>query len=438
MKKIFLYSSMISTILFVPAIAFANTANNLGTQINAGDTAFVLIATALVMIMTPGLALFYGGMVKKKNVLATIMQSFILLAIISIQWVLWGYSLSFGPDIHGIIGSLKWFGLEHVGFAPDPTYAPSIPHEAFMIFQMMFAVITPGLITGAFAERVKFKSYILFVILWATFVYDPIAHWVWGAGGWIHKLGALDFAGGTVVHISSAASALAAVIVIGKRHNYGKENTPPHNLTMTIIGASLLWFGWFGFNAGSALAANGIAVSAFVVTNVAAASATLGWLMAEWLRSGRPTMLGAASGAVSGLVAITPASGFVSPLSAIIIGFIAGILCYYAVSIKPKLGYDDTLDVVGIHGVGGTFGALVTGLFASIAINSAGANGLFYGNPKQLLIQFIAVIVTIVYGFIVTFIILKALHWILGLRVSQEEEIMGLDITQHGEEGYNI
>ncbi|MGB9736337.1 MAG: ammonium transporter [bacterium] len=425
-------------ILVIPALSHADATNTEPARLSAGDTAFVLIATALVMLMTPGLALFYGGMVKKKNVLATIMQSFILLAVISIQWVLWGYTLSFGPDIHGIIGSLKWFGLDHVGLSPDPVYAPTIPHEVFMIFQMMFAVITPGLITGAFAERMKFKTFLLFAVLWATLVYDPIAHWVWGDGGWIHKLGALDFAGGTVVHISSAISALAAVIVIGKRHNYGKEHTPPHNLTMTIIGASLLWFGWFGFNAGSALAANAIAGSAFVVTNIAAAGATLGWLFAEWIRSGKPTMLGAVSGAVAGLVAITPAAGYVGPISAIIIGFIAGILCYFAVTLKPKLGYDDALDVVGVHGVGGTFGALATGLFASITINAAGANGLFYGNPKQLLIQLIAVIVTIVYGFIVTFIILKVLDWAIGLRVSQEEEIMGLDITQHGEEGYNM
>ncbi len=437
MKKILSYALGLF-VLFLPVMAFADAGANTVQKINSGDTAFVLIATALVMLMTPGLALFYGGMVRKKNVLATIMQSFILLAVISIQWVLWGYSLAFGPDIHGIIGSLKWFGLNHVGFAPNPNYAPTIPHEVFMIFQMMFAVITPGLITGAFAERMKFKTFLVFIVLWATLVYDPIAHWVWGAGGWIHNLGALDFAGGTVVHISSAISALAAVLIIGKRHNYGKEHNPPHNLTMTVIGASLLWFGWFGFNAGSALSAGTLAGSAFVVTNIAAAAATLGWLAAEWKKSGRPTMLGAASGAVAGLVAITPASGYVGPIPAIIIGFFAGVLCYYAVSLKPKFGYDDALDVVGVHGVGGTFGALATGLFASVAINAGGANGLFYGNPKQLFVQLIAVVATIVYGFIVTFILLKILDATMGLRVTQEEEVMGLDITQHGEEGYNM
>lgn len=424
--------------LLTPAIACADATVNQTQKISAGDTSFVLIATALVMLMTPGLALFYGGMVRKKNVLATIMQSYILLAVISIQWVLWGYSLSFGPDIHGIIGNLKWFGLNHVGFAPNPDYAPTIPHQVFMIFQMMFAVITPGLITGAFAERMKFKTFLVFIVLWATLVYDPIAHWVWGAGGWIHQLGALDFAGGTVVHISSAISALAAVLIIGKRHNYGKEHNPPHNLTMTVIGASLLWFGWFGFNAGSALSAGALAGSAFVVTNIAAAAATLGWLFAEWRKSGKPTMLGAASGSVAGLVAITPASGYVGPLPAIVIGFVAGILCYYAVNLKPKFGYDDALDVVGVHGVGGTFGALATGLFASVAINAGGANGLFYGNAKLFFVQLIAVGATIVYGFIATYIILKVLEATMGLRVTQEEEVMGLDITQHGEEGYNM
>ncbi len=438
MKKYLIKTSLFFTAMLTPAIAFADNGAAATQKISAGDTAFVLVATALVMLMTPGLALFYGGMVRKKNVLATMMQSFIMLGLISIQWVLWGYSLAFGPDIHGIIGSLSWFGLNHVGLVPDPAYAPTIPHQAFMIFQMMFAVITPGLITGAFAERMKFSTFLVFILLWATFVYDPIAHWVWGTGGWIHNLGALDFAGGTVVHISSAISALAAVLIIGKRHNYGKEHNPPHNLTMTIVGAALLWFGWFGFNAGSALSAGALATSAFVVTNIAAAAATLGWLFVEWMKNGKPTMLGAASGSVAGLVAITPASGFVGPIAAVIIGFVAGMLCYYAVSLKPRFGYDDALDVVGVHGVGGTFGALATGLFASVAVNAAGANGLFYGNPKQLLIQLIAVAATIVYGFIVTFIILKVLDATMGLRVTQEEEVMGLDITQHGEEGYTM
>ncbi len=438
MKRFLSTTGLFLGALLMPSMAFADAVPAAAHTINTGDTAFVLVATALVMLMTPGLALFYGGMVRKKNVLATIMQSFILLGVISIQWALWGYSLAFGPDIHGIIGSFAWFGLNHVGLTPDPDYAATIPHQAFMVFQMMFAVITPGLITGAFAERMKFKTFLVFILLWATLVYDPIAHWVWGAGGWIHNLGALDFAGGTVVHISSAISALAAVLIIGKRHNYGREHNPPHNLTMTVIGASLLWFGWFGFNAGSALSAGALATSAFVVTTLAAAAATLGWVLIEWKKSGKPTMLGAASGSVAGLVAITPASGYVGPLAAIIIGFVAGMLCYYAVSLKPKFGYDDALDVVGVHGVGGTFGALATGIFASVAINAGGANGLLYGNPKQLLIQLIAVAATVVYGFVVTYILLKVLDATMGLRVTQEEEVMGLDITQHGEEGYNM
>jgi len=425
-------------VLSVPVAAFADTAGKGVLKINTGDTAFVLIATALVMLMTPGLALFYGGMVRKKNVLATIMQSFIILALISIQWVLWGYSLSFGPDIHGIIGSLRWFGLNHVGLVPNPTYSSTIPQQAFMIFQMMFAVITPALITGAFAERMKFKSFLAFIIIWSTIVYDPIAHWVWGSGGWIRALGALDFAGGTVVHISSGVAALAAVFIIGRRHGYGKERYMPHNLPMTITGAALLWFGWFGFNAGSALSAGALATSAFVVTNIAAAAATLGWVAMEWIKNGKPTMLGATSGAVAGLVAITPASGYVGPIPAIIIGGVAGVLCYYAVNMKRKFGYDDALDVIGIHGVGGIWGALATGLFASLAVNAAGANGLFYGNPSQLFIQFIAVAVTMAYSFTLTFIILKVLDKTMGLRVSQEDEITGLDVTQHGEEGYNM
>ncbi len=438
MKKFLSPMILFFAALLMPAVALAYRSGNGLKNISAGDTAWVLASTALVMLMTPGLALFYGGMVRKKNVLATIMQSFILLAVISIQWVLWGYSLSFGPDIHGIIGSLAWFGLNHVGLAPDPDYASTIPHQVFMMFQMMFAVITPALMTGAFAERMKFKTFLVFIVLWATLVYDPIAHWVWGAGGWIHRLGALDFAGGTVVHISAAISALAAILIIGKRHNYGKEHNPPHNLTMTVLGASLLWFGWFGFNAGSALSAGALAGSAFIVTNIAAAAATLGWLFTEWVRNGKPTMLGAVSGSVAGLVAITPASGYVGPVPAMIIGFVAGMLCYYVVSLKSRFGYDDSLDVIGVHGVGGTFGALATGLFASVAINAGGANGLLYGNPKQLIVQLIAVLVTITYGFLATFIIVKAIDVVMGLRVTQEEEVMGLDITQHGEEGYNM
>ncbi|HET6371600.1 MAG TPA: ammonium transporter, partial [Nitrospiria bacterium] len=360
------------------------------SKIDSGDTAFVLVSAALVMLMTaPGLALFYGGLVRRKNVLGTIMQSFILVGLISIQWVLWGYSLAFGPDKWGIIGGLEWFGLHGVGLDPSD-YASTIPHQAFMVYQAMFAVITPGLITGAFAERMKFSAFLLFSLLWATFVYDPLAHWVWGSGGWLRNLGALDFAGGTVVHISSGISALVAAFVLGRRIGYDKEPMPPHNMTLVVIGASLLWFGWFGFNAGSAVSAGALATAAFVATHVATSAASLSWMFAEWIHRGKPTVLGAASGAVAGLVAITPASGFVGPISSIWIGIGAGVICYLAVVMKGKLGYDDSLDAFGVHGIGGTWGALATGLFASTAVNSGGANGLFFGNPKQLVIQIIA------------------------------------------------
>lgn len=405
---------------------------------NAGDTAFVLISAALVMFMTPGLALFYGGMVRSKNVLGTIMQSFIILGIITLEWVLIGYSMSFGPDIGHIIGGLDWFALKGVGMAPSPTYGTTIPQIAFMIFQCMFAIITPALITGAVAERFKFSAFLLFTLLWAIFVYNPLCHWVWGAGGWINRLGALDFAGGTVVHISSGSAALIAAIMIGKRKGYGSTAYIPHNLPMTITGAAILWFGWFGFNAGSALACNGLAANAFVVTQISAAVAALSWVMMEWLHRGEPTTLGAASGAVAGLVAITPASGFVGPVSAIIIGAFAGIICYGGVLIKIRAGYDDSLDVVGVHGLGGIWGALATGLFASTAINPAGANGLFFGNPRQLWIQFISVITTIVFSFIMTFIILKVVSLLTDLKVSDEDEERGLDISLHNETGYSM
>jgi Amt family ammonium transporter len=406
--------------------------------VNSGDTAWLLISTALVMLMTPGLALFYGGMVRSKNVLATILQSFIALGIISIQWVLFGYSLVFGPDIGHFIGSLKWIGLSGVGMAPNPNYAPTVPHEAFMMFQMMFAVITPALITGAFAERFKFKTYILFIILWATFVYAPIAHWVWGIGGWIHELGALDFAGGLVVHVSSGVAALAAVLIVGKRKIHVGEITKPNNLTMTLTGAALLWFGWFGFNAGSALTSGGLAVSAFTATHIAAAAAAVSWLFTEWIHNDKPTVLGAATGAVAGLVAITPASGYVGPLSALIIGLCAGCLCYFAIRLKTKLGYDDSLDVVGVHGVGGAFGALATGLFASKLINPSGANGLFFGNASLLGVQAISLFASVVYSFVVTWIILKVLDLTMGVRVKEEDEKDGLDLSQHGESGYSF
>jgi len=408
------------------------------SKIDAGDTAWLLVSSAMVMLMTPGLGFFYGGMVRRKNVLGTIMQSFITLCVISIWWVLIGYSLSFGPDIGHVIGSLAWAGLNNVGLDPNPDYAATVPHQAFMLFQMMFAVITPALITGAFAERFKFSTFLIFILLWATFVYAPLAHSVWAVGGWLRNIGALDFAGGLVVHIGSGASALAAAIMVGKRRGYKKDQMLPHNLVLTAIGASLLWFGWFGFNAGSALTSGSLATSAFVVTQLATAAATLSWIITEWIHRDKPTVLGAASGAVAGLVAITPASGFVGPIAAIIIGLFAGAICYIAVSLKSKFGYDDSLDAVGIHGVGGTLGALATGLFATKLINSAGNDGLFYGNASLIGIQVTSVVVSISYCFIMTLIILKVLDMIFGLRVSDDNEAEGLDLSQHGERSYSF
>src|SRR5688572_26693879 len=407
------------------------------SKIDKGDTAWMLTSCALVLMMTaPGLALFYGGMVRQKNALATLMQSFIIMAVISVQWVLWGYSLAFGPDLGGIIGNLDWIGLRGVGTEPFDTYSKTIPHQAFVIFQLMFAVITPALITGAFAERKKFSAVLLFTVLWATFVYDPLAHWVWGDGGWLKKLGALDFAGGTVVHISSGVSALVCAIVLGKRKGYGHQPMQPHNLPLTVIGAALLWVGWFGFNAGSALEANGLAASAFLATNTGAAAAALGWMFTEWMMRGKPTVLGAASGAVAGLVAITPAAGFVGPVSSILIGAIGGALCYTACNLKSKLGYDDSLDVVGVHGVGGTWGAIATGLFASKAVNEAGADGLFFGNPGQVWTQIVAVAATVAMAVVLTYVILKVVDALVGLRVSDEDEMAGLDLSQHSETAY--
>jgi Amt family ammonium transporter len=406
-------------------------------QIDKGDTAWLLTSSALVLMMTaPGLALFYGGMVRQKNALATLMQSFIIMAVISIQWVLWGYSLAFGPDHGGLIGGLDWIGLRGVGQEPFETYSKTVPHQAFMLFQMMFAIITPALITGAFAERKKFSAFLLFTVLWATFVYDPLAHWVWGDGGWLKQLGALDFAGGTVVHISSGVSALVCAIVLGRRRGYGHQPMQPHNLPLTVIGAALLWVGWFGFNAGSALEASGLAASAFLTTNTAAAAAALGWMFTEWTMRGKPTVLGAASGAVAGLVAITPAAGFVGPVSAIVIGALGGALCYTACNLKSKLGYDDSLDVVGVHGVGGTWGALATGLFATTSVNAAGGDGLFFGNPGQLWTQVVAVAATFALAIVGTWVILKVVDALVGLRVSEEDEVIGLDLSQHSETAY--
>ncbi|MDD5439042.1 MAG: ammonium transporter [Candidatus Omnitrophica bacterium] len=409
-------------------------------MINSGDTAWIMISTALVMLMTiPGLALFYGGLVRRKNVLATMMQSFFVLCLISIQWVLIGYSLSFGPDKGHIIGSPAWVGLAGVGTAANADYAPTIPHILFMAYQMMFAVITPALITGAFAERIKFSTYVVFTLLWATLIYNPVCHWVWGNGGWLKERGVLDFAGGIVVHATSGFSALVAALILGKRRGFGREPMPPHNLPLTIIGAGLLWFGWFGFNGGSALAANGIAATAFVVTNLSAASAGLVWMLIEWKVTGKPTLLGGATGAVAGLATITPASGFVSPLSAIMIGIVAALVCYgMVVLIKIKFACDDSLDVFGVHGIGGTVGALAVGFLAQKVINAGGNNGLFFGNPAQLGTQAFGVFIVIAYSVVVTFALLKILDAVMGLRVSDEEEVMGLDISQHEESAYTL
>ena len=405
-------------------------------KIDSGDTAWVLASAALVMLMTPALGFFYGGLVRRKNVLSTIMHSFFILCLISVQWVLWGYSLAFGPDHFGLIGGLDWIGLNNVGFTPNPDYAPTIPHQAYMVFQMMFAVITPALISGAFAERQRFKAFVLFSILWATFVYDPIAHWVWGAGGWLHTLGALDFAGGTVVHISSGVSALVAALVLGRRIGFGQGKFEPHDATMTVLGACLLWFGWFGFNAGSAVAAGGLATSAFVVTNTATAMAALTWMTVSWWHKRQPSVLGAAAGAVAGLVAITPASGFVNVMGSIVIGFGAGLFCYLAIQLRERIHVDDALDVWAVHGIGGTWGALATGLFATVAINSTAANGLFYGNPKQVLLQLAAIGASWAWAAIGTFVILKIVGIFVPLRVGEDEELLGLDISQHGEPAY--
>jgi Amt family ammonium transporter len=408
-------------------------------MINSGDTAWVLASAGLVLLMTPGLAFFYGGLVRRKNVLSIMMQCFMIICVVSLQWVLFGYSLAFGPDHGHVIGGLDWMGLSGVGFEPNKDYAETIPHLAFMAFQLMFAVITPALIVGAFAERIKFSAFCLFSLLWATLVYDPLAHWVWGVGGFLKEMGALDFAGGTVVHINAGMAALAGALVLGRRQGHPKSVSPPHSLPFAVLGAGLLWFGWFGFNSGSALKADGLAASALVTTHVAAAASGLAWAVMEWLFIKRPTMLGMISGVVAGLVAITPAAGFVNCMGAIAIGLGAGVICYLAVSVvKARLGYDDTLDAFGIHGIGGIWGALATGLWATTKINPGGADGLFYGNPKQFLVQLAAVGVSMVYSFTVSFAIFKFVNWAMKLRVSEHEERVGLDLTQHREAGYTL
>jgi ammonium transporter, Amt family len=405
---------------------------------NTGDTAWVLMSSALVLLMTPGLAFFYGGMVRKKNILSILMQCFIIMCLVGVQWVMYGYSLSFHPG-SGFWGGFGWLGLKGVGLEPYADYAGTIPHQAFMIFQAMFAIITPALIIGAFAERMKFSAFLSIILLWVTFVYAPVCHWVWGIGGWLRNIGALDFAGGTVVHINAGIAALVTAIVIGKRKNLDKNIPAPHNMPFVALGTGLLWFGWFGFNAGSALAANGLAVNAFVVTNTAAGAAGLSWAIIEWLRNGKPTIFGVCSGAVAGLVAITPAAGYVNVVSAVIIGMLVSVFCFIAVTvIKPKFGYDDSLDAFGVHCVGGIWGALATGLFASKAVNPAGADGLFFGNPHQLLVQFYAVAVTLVYSGVVTLVIYKVVDAIIGVRVNEKEEAIGLDLTQHREKAYTI
>lgn len=432
------FHGLIAFAAALAALAGGAHAQVAAPAVDSGDTAWLLASAALVMLMTPGLALFYGGMVRRKNVLGTVMQSFVALGVISVLWTLIGYSLAFAPSVGGVIGGLDFVGLRGVGQAPSDVYATTTPHLAFMIFQMMFAVITPALITGAFAERFKFSTYLVFLGLWSLLVYVPLAHWVWNPGGWLFRLGALDFAGGLVVHISSGVAALAAALLVGKRRGYLVEPMAPHNLTLTLLGAGLLWFGWFGFNAGSAVSSGGLAASAFVATHVASAAAALSWMFGEWALRGKPTALGVASGAVAGLVAITPASGFVTPLPALVIGLVAGVLCLLAVNWKTRLGYDDSLDAVGVHGVGGTWGALATGLFASASVNSAGADGLLLGNPALLGKQALSVVVAWVYAFAVTTALLKILDGLMGLRVSEEEESYGLDLTQHGEAGYTL
>ncbi len=401
-------------------------------KINTGDTAWILISSALVLcMMLPGLALFYGGLVRGKNVLGTIMHTAVILCLLTVVWVVCGYSLAFGPDVGGVIGSLEWIGLQGVGPEPSPDYASTIPHQVFMVFQLMFAAITVALMTGSFAERMNFKALLAFSLIWSLCIYSPLAHWVWG-GGWLQQMGALDFAGGAVVHISSGFGALVGALMVGPRKGFGKEPMPPHNLPMTVLGTGLLWFGWFGFNGGSALGANGGAGIAFVATHIAAAAGGLSWMGAEWVHRGKPTVLGIASGIIAGLATITPAAGFVGPMSAILIGLAAGSMCYIAVVWKMKLGYDDSLDVVGIHGVGGFMGILATGLFASV-----GATGLFFGNAGLFGIQVFLALVTLAFSVIGTYIILKIVDLTIGLRISPQDEEMGLDLSQHSERAYS-
>ncbi len=401
------------------------------------DTAFILAAAGLVLLMTPGLALFYGGMVRGKNVLATIMQSLFMIALISVEWVYLGYSMSFGPDIGGFVVSLAWFGLKGVTSAPSPDYATTIPQTVFMIYQCMFAVITPALITGAFAERVRFVPFLVFSVLWAILVYNPVCHWIWGKGGWLGNMGVYDFAGGLVVHLTCGAAALAGVMVIGPRRGYGRTSFMPHNLPMTMLGTGMLWFGWFGFNGGSALAADEVAATAFVATHLAGMAGMAMWVVMEWFTQGKATTLGAASGAISGLATITPTAGFVGPNAAVLIGLIAGVICFAAVNLKGRLKLDDSLDVVGIHGIGGLVGTLCLGIFATKVVNPGGVDGLLAGNPIQLFIQIKGIVIVGVYAFVISWVLFKVIHGVMGLRVTEDAEVEGLDSTEHSETAYN-
>jgi Amt family ammonium transporter len=403
--------------------------------INAGDTAWVLASCALVLVMTPALGFFYGGLVRRKNILSTLTLSYVFMALIGVQWILFGYSLAFGSDIGGLIGGLDFIGFSGVGAAPNPTYSSTIPHEVFAAFQMMFAIITPALITGAFVERTRFKSFILFALLWATLVYDPLCHWVWGQGGWLRELGVLDFAGGTVVHIAAGFSALAFALAVGPRRGFGRVPIEPSNIPYTLLGAGLLWFGWFGFNAGSALAANGVAANALVTTNTSAAAAGLVWMLLSWL-DGKPSTLGLATGFVVGLAAVTPASGFVTPMAAMVIGGVAAPISYYTIRFRERRSLDESLDVWACHGMSSSWGMIALGLLATVTVNDGGANGLFYGNIKQVGVQMLAVLVTILFSFTMTYGITKALSMSIGLRVAANEEEVGLDISTHGERAY--
>jgi Amt family ammonium transporter len=409
-------------------------------EINSGDTAFMMICAALVLFMTPGLAFFYGGLVRSKNVVNTMMMSFAAMGVVAVQWVLWGYSLAFGPN-DGLLGSfaggLQWLGLGGVGLGPNPDYSARIPHQLFMIYQAMFAIITPALISGAIVERMKFKSYIVFIFCWSTLAYDLVAHWVWGAGGWLHTMGALDFAGGTVVHVNAGVAALVATLMLGPRKDFPHRSSPPHNVTLALLGGGMLWFGWFGFNAGSALGSSATATVAFVATNTAAGSGMLGWMLLDTFLKGKPTAVGAITGAVAGLVAITPACGFVTPLAAVVIGLGVSGICYWTLNHRIKWHLDDTLDAFSVHGVGGIFGALMTGVFATRSVNPTGGDGLLYGNPGQLLVQCAAIGSTIAFSALVTFVLLKVIGSTMGIRSNDENQSEGLDLVEHGEKGYH-